>query len=251
MIRRHGKEEGIKKWDKYRNLQAESNSLEYKKEKYGWTEEEFKEFNKSRGITLSNMIKKYGKEEGKNVFNSYVEKQRTNGKTLEWFITKHGEQEGKIKYKEISIKKARGGIFPGVGYSKVSQDLFNIIDESLSKFYNTFYASKNLEKVVYIDEISKCYILDYYIEEIKVCIEFNGDYYHANPRKYPPDFEFPEFSKSKIITSKDIWEKDKLKKDLLLKEKGIKTIVIWEDDYTRNKDNKEYYKKIIKECIKK
>jgi len=251
LTRKYGEAEALIRWKKYINLQAITNSFEYKKQKYGWSEEDFRNFNISRGVTLKNLIKKYGEKIGSEVFNSYVEKQRVNGKTLDYFIEKLGDNEGRIKYKEISVKKAKGGIASNVSYSKVSQDFFNRIDESISKYYNTSYASKNSETIIFIDKISKCYLLDYYIEEIKVCIEFNGDYYHANPKKYNPDFEFPEFFSAGLITSKDIWERDEKKKNLLWEEMGIKTIIVWESDYYKNKENEDFYRKIIKQCIEK
>lgn len=248
---KYGELEGLQRWERYKRLQSETNTFEYKKEKYGWTEKEFKSFNKSRAITLKNMIKKYGEEKGAHIFNEYVEKQKVNGKTLDYFIEKLGELNGRVKYKEISLGKAKGGYVSGSSYSKASQDFFNIVDKEICKFYRTYFASKNHEKIIYIDEINKCYLLDYYIEEIKTCIEFNGDYYHANPKKYNPDFEFPEFSKDVTLKAKDLWEKDKIKKEHLKKSHRIKTIVVWESDYYKNKDNEDFYKKIIKQCIEK
>lgn len=252
LVKKYGIEEGKKRWNKYCNLQSITNSLAYKKEKYGWDENDFKIFNKSRAITLVNMIKKYGEKDGLEVFDEYTKKQRINGKTLDYFIEKLGNIEGTIKYKEISMAKAKGSLISGSSYSKVSQDFFNKIDEYFVSIYETCYATKNYEKIIYIDSISKCYLLDYYIKDIHVCIEFNGDYYHANPNKYYPDFMFPEFSTdSNIITAKDLWEKDKKKIRLLNESHGIKTIVVWEGDYYKNRDNQEFYKKIIKQCIEK
>jgi hypothetical protein len=252
LVKKYGIEEGKKRWNKYCNLQSITNSLAYKKEKYGWDENDFKIFNKSRAITLVNMIKKYGEKKGSEVFDEYTKKQRINGKTLDYFIEKLGDIDGTIKYKEISMAKTKGSLISGSSYSKVSQDFFNKIDEYFVSIYETCYATKNYEKIIYIDSISKCYLLDYYIKDIHVCIEFNGDYYHANPNKYSPDFMFPEFSTdSNIITAKDLWEKDKKKIRLLNESHGIKTIVVWEGDYYKNRDNEEFYKKIIKQCIEK
>lgn len=253
LIKRHGEILGKEKWERYRNLQSVTNTFEYKKEKYGWTEKDFKEFNISRGVTLKNLIKKHGEQEGTKIFNNYVEKQKVNGKTLEYFIEKLGEKNGKIRYKEISLKKAKGGFNSGNSYSKVSQEFFKTIDKTFSTNFKTFYASKNTEWIIYLEGIKKCLMLDYFIKDLKVCIEFNGDYYHANPKKYHKDFEFPEFSKdpSFITKASDIWKKDDVKKDILFKEYGIKTVVVWESDYYKNKNNEEFYKKIIKQCIEK
>ena len=93
-----GEEEGLKKWNHYCELQSKSNKFEYKKEKYGWTEEDFNNFNKTRAITLENQIAKYGEEEGTKRFNDYCEKQVYAGNKLEYFIEKLGEIEGRKKY---------------------------------------------------------------------------------------------------------------------------------------------------------
>ena len=252
LIKKYGEIQGKKRWDRYCNLQSITNTFEYKKEKYGWDEQKFKEFNKGRAITLNNMVKKYGEEEGKKVYNQYVEKQRTNGNTLEWFIQQLGEKEGEIRYEKVIRGKAKGGASSQRSISKVSQEFFDRIDIYFEKKYKTFYHKKNSEKTIYLKEEAKCFLLDYFIEDINVSIEFHGDYFHANPSKYGPDFKFPEFSKeNQIITSKDLWEKDLVKYYLLENYLGIKTIVVWESDYYRNKNNEEFYKKIIKQCLEK
>jgi hypothetical protein len=252
LIKKYGEEEGRQRWAKYCDLQALTNKFEYKKEKYGWNESEFREFNKSRSVTLKNMIKRYGEEEGKKAFDEYVKKQRVNGKTLEWFVEKLGEDEGKIKFKEISLGKAKGGPAAGSSYSKVSQEFLIKLDSYLGGIYKTYFATKNEEKIFYIDPIQKCYILDYFIEDLNVSVEFHGDYFHANPKKYGPDHEFPKLVKeNRPIKAKELWEKDQKKYDLLKEHKGIKTIVVWEDDYYRNKTNEDFYKNIIKRCIEK
>ena len=69
-------------------------------------------------------------------------------------------------------------------------------------------------------------------------IEFNGDFWHANPSKYSADFINPVNKK----TSKEVWERDKLKNEKA-KELGYAVKIIWESDYKKNKE------KIIKECI--
>lgn len=250
LVKKYGEELGNEKWESYRRIQSVTNTFEYKKEKYGWSEDDFKKFNKSRSVTLKNMIEKHGENDGKIIFDAYVEKQRSNGKTLDWFKEKLGENEGKIKYAEISLRKSKGGIASGISYSRVSQDFLDSIDAFFSKNYNTYYARKNYEYTVYSETLNRCYLVDYYIEELKVCIEFNGDYFHANPKKYGPEYEFYGLYKFPI-KAKSLWEKDKIKSDVLLNEFGIKTIVVWESDYYKNKDKKEFYEKIVKKCIKK
>jgi len=182
LVKKYGEIVGKEKWENYRRLQAETNSLEYKKEKYGWGEEEFDRFNKSRAITLRNMIKKYGEDEGTKVFNQYVEKQRVNGNSLSWFIDKHGKEKGEKVFREMLKGKLKG--INRVVNSKPSRDLFIKLDNILENKYEIYYFNKNNEFEVVIEETGNVYYLDFFIKELNVCIEFFGDYYHCNPKKY-------------------------------------------------------------------
>ena len=83
------------------------------------------------------------------------------------------------------------------------------------------------------------YICDIFIPEINLIIEYNGDYWHCNPKKYESNY----YHKYKKKTAKEIWEYDKNKIDLLI-EKGYNYEIIWESDF--NKDSN-----IVKNLIKK
>ena len=254
LIKRYGEEDGLKRWKSYCERQSKTNTFEYKKEKYGWTKEQFDEYNASRAVTKENLIKRYGEEEGLKRWDAYIERQKEtksfeymcekygkekaveiNGMkalTLNNFVRKHGEEVGKIKYDEY-IKTNNDF------YSNISQDLFNKIDIIFAmKGYKTYYATKNTEYTVPYKK--SCICLDYYIEELKTCIEFNGTVFHADPRYYKEDDRPNPYDKS--ILAKDIWAHDKERYDYLLNEHGIKTIVVWEEDYKNNFDVVKFLK---------
>jgi hypothetical protein len=249
LVKKYGENEGKLRWEKYRNLQAVTNTFEYKREKYGWNREDFDKFNQSRAITEENLINRHGDEEGKKIFSDYCKKQITNGKSLEWFIEKHGDESGYNVYKLMLINKAKGINSPGC-VSRASQDFFDNLDILIGTKFNTSYSRKNRERIFYIEEFNKTYSVDYYIEELNLAIEFNGDYYHANPKKYKCDAHFNLCKKGGVI-AKDLWEKDEKKYHLLEKYHGIKTIVVWESDYYKNKNNDNFYKDIARLCIEK
>jgi hypothetical protein len=249
LVKKHGKEEGEKIWENYKKLQAESNSFEYKKKKYGWDKKKFDEYNRSRAVTLENLSRKYGPEEGKKIFEGYIEKQRTNGNSLNWFIEKHGEEEGRKIFYRVLDEKAKGFLnSASKAYSEISQNFFERIDKSFSKKFTTYYQNKNKEYRIIIEEKewNKVFYLDYYIEEIKVCIEFFGDYYHANPNKFKDPEQILKF-RSKIKVN-DIRKRDQLRIETLEKYLGIKTIIVWESDFNKNKNNPDFYKNVIKLC---
>jgi hypothetical protein len=250
LVQKYGEEEGNKKWKDYLDKQSKTNTFEYKKQKYGWSETEFRKYNKSRGITLSNLIKKYGEEEGNKKWKDYLDKQsktksyiymvkkfgkekadkinKSKGLTLINFQRKYGVKEGFNKF-NIYIKKHQSF------YSNISQELFIKIDNLLNGRYTTYYATKNNEYGVMTGIGYKK--LDYYIKELNICIEFNGDLFHANPLFFS-EFDTPNpFNQN--LTAKQIWENDSHRQKTLLQEHNIKTIVIWEDDYKKNDFNLE------------
>lgn len=83
--------------------------------------------------------------------------------------------------------------------------------------------------------------LDVYIPDLKLAFEFDGTYWHANPRFYNENDIIKNSSASKI------WERDK-NKDILCETKNIKLIRIKEYDWLNDNDNiKHYIKEIINE----
>lgn len=99
------------------------------------------------------------------------------------------------------------------------------------------YLKNNTKYTIFYDfpiynKEDKLYKVDIYIKELNQVIEFNGTYWHADPRFYKEDF----FIKKKQKTSKQIWEEDQKRlKDL--SDMGYKVKVIWEYDYKLNKNN--------------
>jgi G:T-mismatch repair DNA endonuclease (very short patch repair protein) len=81
-------------------------------------------------------------------------------------------------------------------------------------------------------------ICDIFIPKLNLVIEYNGDYWHCNPKKYKPDY----FHQVKNKTAKELWEYDKNKIDLI-KEKGYNLEVIWESEL---KEDESIINKIIK-----
>jgi G:T-mismatch repair DNA endonuclease (very short patch repair protein) len=75
-------------------------------------------------------------------------------------------------------------------------------------------------------------ICDIYIPELNLILEYFGDYWHCNPKKYKPEY----FNQKKGLTAEQIWDYDKKKVDLIT-EFGYNLEVIWESDLKH--DNKK------------
>lgn len=86
------------------------------------------------------------------------------------------------------------------------------------------------------------YNCDVVLNDLKIVIEYFGDYWHCNPEKYERDF----YNKRLHTTALERWNKDKAKKEYI-ESLGFKYHVIWEHDW---KNNKEIIKENIKCLIK-
>lgn len=73
--------------------------------------------------------------------------------------------------------------------------------------------------------------LDIYLPDINFALEFNGTYWHADPRFYKAD----DLIEHKKITAQKIWEKDTLKYNLC-KNKNVSLFQIKEYDWDNNKE---------------
>lgn len=243
LIRKWGKEDGEKRWKEYCKRQGEVNTLEYKQKKYGWTKEQFNEFNKLRACTIENFIERHGEIIGKQKWKEYVDKQK---ETKSWdymvrkfgkekakeinlskvlcfsnFVNKYGEEAGPEKYNKW-LASAKGIHW---GYSKMSQKLFLEIKNTLGINYTYYFAINNHEYPLRGDNFF--YLLDFYIPELKICIEFDGDLWHANPSKFKASDKPSPFSNK---TAEEIWLRDKQRQDFI-ESQGIKVVRIWESEY--------------------
>jgi very-short-patch-repair endonuclease len=85
------------------------------------------------------------------------------------------------------------------------------------------------------------YKLDILFKELNLVIEFNGTYWHCDPRFYEKYF----FNKKKKLKAEEIWSYDDSRKTFL-ESLGYKVIVVWEHDY---KENQEQTLSLLREQI--
>jgi hypothetical protein len=70
-------------------------------------------------------------------------------------------------------------------------------------------------------------LIDFYIKELYIAIEFNGDLFHANQEIFNENDKPNPFDKE--LLAKTIWEKDKIKIDFV-KTKVRDVIIVWEKE---------------------
>jgi len=174
----------------------------------------------------------------KDTYYSKSEKERNKinknrGKTKEQLISKFGE-EYVTKLLFNRGKGRRNSFFRR--YSKISEKFFNDLQNNIN---NRLYFGKNEKWIRY--NKNKGFYVDLLCKN-KI-IEFNGNFYHANPKFYTADSVI-KISNAKILTAEQIWKKDKFK-NKMLQSLNYKILIIWEDDLS-----KEEYNKTLIKCIK-
>ena len=193
---------------------------------------------KSKDKIKQTNLRKYGKE---NVF----QVEEFQDKVKKTNLRKYGKEnvfqveEFKKKLQHTQFLRSSKRFYS----SLLANECFYLIYEKLPEELKnkTYFKKLNKEFGKYGNKKYNYY--DFVISSIKFCIEFNGDYWHANPRIYSENqvIAFPNGIKK---ISKELWERDKLKNDLLIND-GFNIEIVWEDTY---RDNKE---KIIEDIIEK
>ena len=185
-----------------------------------------KKHSKESKIKISKSRK--GKAKGKNNSMSNKEHKEKARKNLKkkW---DSGEMEHARKIMSNTLKETRRkGKIKSVITSKKEKEII----KEISKIG---YKSKQSFKV-------DTKICDIYIEELNLIIEYFGDYWHCNPKKYEENY----FNQKKNMSAKEIWDYDSKKIDLI-KSYGYNLIVIWESDLEN--DNK-LINKLIENYVK-
>ena len=169
----------------------------------GYTMEEavkkVSEVQKSRAFTLEKCIKKYGEIEGPKVF-----------------------EERQVKWQKSLHKSLNDG--NGLAQSIIAKE-----------FFKRLISKAKIRKYQFEYQLGR-YSFDFRYGN--VFIEFNGDYWHCNPKIYQPNF----YNKVNKKTAYEIWSRDKRKLNLATK-KGYKVITIWESDFNQDPE------KTIQKCI--
>lgn len=149
-----------------------------------------------------------------------------------WSAKPEEQKRAEIEKRRATNIKKYGMECPGnlnvfAGYSKMASSLFQQLDIN----QNADYKPKNKE----FSLLGK--LFDFRIGQ--KLIEFNGDYWHANPKKRSADFLV---GRARKRTAAEIWEAD-AKKIKLAEDAGYEVKVVWESDFKKNP------KRVVEECL--
>ena len=199
-------------------------------------QKKFKRENNAKCIEY--WIKKgYSEEESKDI----ISKSQSTFSLVKC-IDKYGEEDGFKVWKSRQIKwqkKLHLNNNLHVGYSKISQELFSLLESKSNRKEYIFYGSKNNEYS--INDGGKNYVYDFCDLDRRKIIEFNGDIYHGNPAIFKETDTPNPFKKDK--TCRELWEYDNTKKSVANKN-AFEVLTIWEKDYRLNKNEE------INKCLK-
>lgn len=101
--------------------------------------------------------------------------------------------------------------------------------QSLCDELNVMFPDKAFMPEQFFKSGSYQFHLDIVSEPLKLVIEYNGDYWHCNPKIYSGSYFHPKKKK----TAEEIWKYDnnRLK---ILQNNGYETMVVWEHDFRKN-----------------
>lgn len=254
-IKRYGELEGNVRWESYCNKHRDKNTFEFKNKKFGWTKKQFEEYNKSRSVTLENLVKKYGEVIGRDKWEKYCNRQSYT-KSYEYVVSKYGKDEWKKLCKskthtyenflircdnniELATEKYNQYLnnhrnFFNLSYSKIANELFSKVIENIIPYgFKQFYSNLHNQEWMIIVKNYGCIYLDFFLKDNGRVIEFYGDYWHGNPKKYDRNQDINLGSRG-IKKVEDVWECDKTRIDYIKKVPYIKDIkIVWEDSFRK------------------
>lgn len=111
--------------------------------------------------------------------------------------------------------------------SSPERELFENIADILNIKEESYYANNQFFR--YFKELKRTFAYDFV--NGKKIIEFNGDYWHCNPKYYPKNYYHAYLGK----TAEQIWTDNEIKINAI-KNYGYDVLVIWESDYNKNKE---------------
>lgn len=151
-----------------------------------------------------------------------IVKKRQSTNSLERFVERYGDEEGLTRYVNRQEKWIKSISKSGMrsGFSNISTSLFDKVQDQIQ---DTLLYGKNEMSIRTSDT---AYKLDCCHAERKKIVEFNGDFWHANPKKYK------KTDKVLNTTAEALWKKDALKKKRL-EEAGYEVLIIWESEYMK------------------
>lgn len=199
--------------ESYEYKKLYNTKIEYYLDK-GYTLDESEELLKERQttFTIDKCIKKYGYYNGNKIFKNRQSK---------WIKKMFNETTCMSTGRSLIADKFINNLIDSINDDIITQKFLYGINEIF--IYDNIIKKANRYDLCYNNKI----------------IEFNGDFWHSNPKIFKPD----DIHKIKKIKCSDIWKLDNRKIELA-KEHNYDVLIIWESEYINNETE------IINKCKK-
>ena len=188
----------------------------------GYSEEEAQTKLKERQTTFTKekCIGKYGETKGVEVF----EKRQ-----------KLWSEKVETKYRNGEFSKSPKN-YKSSCFSNIEKQFIEMLIQAL-RIDGSMFKTYLTKQLTLFDETTKTrYHYDFcYGNKI---IEFNGDYWHCNPKIYNPDY----YHKMLKCTANEVWERNQVKINHA-KSEGYSVLIVWENDFMKDADS------VIKQCL--
>ena len=179
----------------------------------------------------------------------FIIAKNSDNASLDFYILQFGKEEGLLLYKERckSIKYYNSFEYFKLLYGSAAEKLWSekyshsgiqseIAKSVIFEIYSRINRNAEYDDNIYFfnEELAKrefgrrsynsdeYFFYDFVMSNIKYCIEFNGDFWHANPSVYGSDDEIIK------KTAQELWDKDR-RKQQTLENDGFVYDVIWEN----------------------
>jgi very-short-patch-repair endonuclease len=212
---------GLKNLEKYSREERQQRTPFSEKYwiKKGYSLEEAKSIlsKNADNTSLESYIDRYGQEQGVTLYTEMCD-QRKQDYSLAGYQKTHGEVEGK----RLWSKK-----YKNRHDSKKAYEFFEKLIEVIGNDYKIYTAGNNNgEYGVLNRELNEYYFYDFVVPDLKLCVEYHGDYWHCNPSKYDAMYKHTQSG----MLAKDIWHRDNVKLNTITSERGFSVMVVWESD---------------------
>lgn len=189
------------------------------------------EINKKIGAIGAKVLKSFSKEEKSKMCSRAGKISNEKCKNNKGRFTRERWDNMSKEQQQNQVKKANKGL-----HNKLNADEEYKRKHYLKVFKNSkigFISKGHNELHEFLKEfnfIQHVQILDMEVDEcnedLKIVVEFNGDLYHCNPRKWEPT----QYNSVIKMFAYEKWEKDR-NRFYMLKKMGYKTFIVWEDDW--------------------
>jgi len=219
-------------------------------EKYGVSS--YLETNDSKQKCKSTILDKYGSYEAKfaKSWKTYEEKtgythnmrnpesvKLNQEHRISTILSMSKEQKENWVFKRKETHKKNGTRIFGEIQSR--KFIFKHYSDQEIELFDTLKLKTNLEmlygenqKILFKE--NGYFMIDCYIPSKNMVIEYNGDYWHANPVRYNKN-SVMNFPKGQFL-AEEIWKKDKNRIEHIKKELNCSIVIVWEDEYINNKE---------------